>query len=101
MKLEITKERETPLLSRKRINIMVEFEGSTPSRKDIVKAIAKKLDVSDKLIVTKHIYQRFGIGLIKVIAHVYETESDKNKVEREYLLKKHVVEAPKEQTAKV
>jgi len=96
MKLEITKEKETPLLSRKRITIMVEFEGSTPSRKDIVKAVAKKLDVSDKLIVTKHIYQRFGVGLIKVISHVYETESDKNKVEREYLLKKHV-EAPKEE----
>ena len=97
MKLEVSKERETPLLSRKRVNVMIEFEGTTPSRKELVKAVAKKLDIKENLIVIKHVYQRFGQGLAKVIAHIYETEKDKNAVERKYLLKKHVFEEPKEE----
>ena len=95
MKIEIQKERETPLLWRRRVTAMVEFEGATPSRKQIQQAVAKKLDANEKLTIIKHVYPRYGDSMAKVIAHVYSKEEDKNTVEAKYLLKKHAVEEPK------
>ncbi|MFO8016535.1 MAG: 30S ribosomal protein S24e [Candidatus Woesearchaeota archaeon] len=89
MKLEIKKERDTPLLSRKRVTLNAEYEGSTPSRMDIRKETAKKLKAKENLVVIKHIYTRFGAQKAKIIAHVYEDEKDMKKLEGEGLLKKH------------
>jgi ribosomal protein S24E len=89
MEIEIKKERETPLLSRRRVTAMVKFEGATPSRQKIRESIAKKTGSTEELTVVKHIYPRFGSEGAKVIAHIYSKEEDKNRVEREYLLKKH------------
>ena len=96
MKLEILKERTTPLLSRRRVTALVSFDGPTPSRNDLKKAVAKKVDSTDNLVIIKHVYPRFGNPEAKIIAHVYASEDEKKKVEKEYLLKKHVPkEAPK------
>ncbi len=90
MALEILKERDTPLLSRKRVTAMIDFEGSTPSRLKIQSTISKKLDVDKSLTIVKHIYTRYGAQKAKVIAHIYSNKEDLNKFERDYLLKKHV-----------
>lgn len=97
MKLEILKERTTPLLSRRRVTALVSFEGATPSRNDLKKAVAKKVDSTENLVIIKHVYPRFGNPEAKIIAHVYGSEEEKRNVEKEYILKKHVAkEAPKE-----
>jgi small subunit ribosomal protein S24e len=89
MKLELLKERETPLLSRKRVTLSASYEGATPARKELRKSVAKKVSADEKLVILKHIYTRFGQHKAKVIAHVYEDEKAMNKLEEEYLLKKH------------
>ena len=94
MKLDILKERETPLLSRKRVTAMAEHSGVTPSRNDLRAAFAKKYDTTPELTIIKHIYPRFGATKAKVIAHIYSDEKDKKLVENEYMLKKHKIEAP-------
>lgn len=97
MNIEISKERETPLLSRKRITASLTFDGPTPSRKDIREKVAKKMDAPVELTIIKHVYPKYGDGDAKVIAHVYSKDEDKKKFESEYLLKKHAAEAPKEE----
>jgi len=98
MNLEILKERETPLLSRKRITAMIDFEGPTPSRIKLIEDIAKKLDVNKDLTIIKHIYTRYGAQKAKIIAHIYDKEDAMNRFENEYLLKKHI-DKKKEETA--
>jgi len=90
MNLELLKERETPLLSRKRITLMMDFKGTTPSRNIVKNEIATKLKADKKLVVVKHIYTRYGAQKAKVIAHVYTNEKDMKKIENDKLLAKHV-----------
>lgn len=90
MKLEIKKERDTPLLSRKRVTLVGEYERSTPSRIDIRKEVAKKVNAKENLVVIKHIYTKYGSHKAKIIAHVYSNEDEMKKIEEEVLLKKQV-----------
>jgi small subunit ribosomal protein S24e len=71
MQLEITKEKETPLLSRKRITADVTFEGKTPSRVDLRNQLSQSIKAPAENIVIRHIYTKFGEQRAKVIAHLY------------------------------
>jgi len=96
MKLEVISEKETPLLSRKRISLMAFYDGKTPSRQELIAEVAKKIKKSKDLIIIKHIYGRFGSQKCKIIANVYDDEKSLKQIEDEYLTKKHVApEAPK------
>ncbi|MFC1730496.1 30S ribosomal protein S24e [candidate division KSB1 bacterium] len=96
MKLEIKKERDTPLLSRKRVTLMAEYEGATPSRLDVKKEVAKKVSAKENLVIIKHIYTRFGSQKSKIIAHVYSDEAEMKKLENDSLLVKHSPKKKKE-----
>lgn len=89
MMLEISKERETPLLSRKRVTLSLQYEGPTPPRLELRKEVAKKLKADEKLVVLKHIYTRFGSQKAKIIANVYSDEKAMKNIEEKYLLEKH------------
>lgn len=90
MKLDVVKERETPLLSRTRVTLNLEYEGPTPSRLQLRKEVAAKLKQEENLVVLKHIYTRFGQHRAKLIAHVYKTEDDLKRMEDEYMKVKHL-----------
>lgn len=89
MNLEVKKEVETPLLSRKRVTIMATYEGATPSRKELTTQIAKKLSSDENLVILKHIYTRFGMQKAKIIAHIYQNEKDLKTYEDLSMLAKH------------
>ena len=90
MKLDIHKEMEAPLLARKRVTLIAEFEGATPSRKDLLKEVAKKLKSDEKLTVIRHIYSKFGRQKAKVIVNVYENADAMKHLEEDSFVKKHV-----------
>lgn len=91
MNIEILKEKEIPLLERKRVNVKVSLEsGKTPSRNDLVTELAKKFKTKEDNIIIKHIYTRYGQNASKVIIHIYKSPGSKDKYEEKYLLKKHV-----------
>lgn len=99
MKLEITKERDTPLLSRKRVTLNLEYEGATPSRLDLKKAVAKKLNSKENLTIIRHVYTRFGKQKAKIIAHVYEKEEDMKAIEYAKVVGKHQEKEEKKDAA--
>jgi len=88
MDIEITKETELPLMSRKRLKIVADFKGATPSRVQLREAISKKTKSEPELTVIKHIYNRFGTEKAKVIAHVYAKKEDMEEYEDKALLDK-------------
>jgi len=89
MKLELIKEKEIPILSRKRYTYVLENDKATPSRLEFLNAVTEKLNVDKKLVVIKHIYPQYGSKKVKVIANVYKNEKDKNKFEHTSLINKH------------
>jgi len=93
MNLKILKQKESSLLSRKRITAEVTFKGTTPSKANLKKELASKLKSKEDLIEIRHIYGKFGEETAKVIAHVYENE----KVMKSLVKKKKVKEAKKEE----
>ncbi len=92
MELEVLKQKNIDLLNRQRVTGFVHFDGATPCRMDITKALAKKISAKEDTVVVRHIYQRFGENKAKVIAHVYDDTAVMQSVEPAHLLKKHGIE---------
>jgi small subunit ribosomal protein S24e len=115
MELTMLKERETPLMSRKRYTFEIDFKGATPTRRQIRDAVATKVKGEPELTVIKHIYNRYGVEKAKVITHIYTDKKAMEKFEEKDLLDKHLekkkepkeekkeeakpAEAPKEEAA--
>ena len=98
MDLKLLKERETPLLSRKRATFEATFKGSTPTRDSVREAVAKLLKTDKELTIIKHIYTSYGLEKTKIIAHIYSKKEDMQRYEEKSVLKKHEKkEAPKEE----
>lgn len=89
MELKLTKTREMPLLSRKRLTYHMAFKGPVPARLLIIKAVAKEAKVDESLVIVKHIYPGFGIEEANVIAVVYENADILKKLETQKLIAKH------------
>lgn len=81
MDLTILKERETPLLARKRVTLEANYDAATPSRAVLTKEVAKKVGADEKLVRVRHIYTRFGKRKARIIAHVYSDEQDLKRLE--------------------
>ncbi len=96
MKIEILKEQDMPLLSRKRYTIRMVCDKQTPSRKDILKEVSAGLKAKPELVVIKHIYTRYGSKEIKIIANLYNQRKDLERIEEKYLIKKNTLEEKKE-----
>ena len=89
MDVEITKQRETPLLGRTRVSAMTFFEDKTPSRMELQKAIASKVKKDANHVIIMHIYQRYGKREAKIIAHVYNDDKLIEKLEGKKLIAKN------------
>ncbi|MBW3011679.1 hypothetical protein KY311_00695 [Candidatus Woesearchaeota archaeon] len=75
MNTEIISKEKNALLSREDVVAKIDFSGAaTPSRKQIIDALASKLNAKQNLIVIKKIDTSFGSASAKVTAHVYDNE---------------------------
>lgn len=103
MNIEIMKEKEVPLLERKRIVLRYSSqEGKTPARKTVAKEVAKMIKANENQVAIRHIYPQFGVTSSKIIAHVYKDFQTMEKYEDENtLVKQGLKEAkPKNKVAK-
>lgn len=96
MSIEIKKQTKVPLLNRERVTGNVYFEETTPSRMDIKKELAKKVNVAENTVVVRHIYGKYGMRKAKVIAHIYDNAETMKKFEPHTLLVKNGLAEPRE-----
>ena len=89
MEFERLKERDMKLLSRKRVTLMINNEGATPSRLELLEGLAEKFKTKEDLIVIKHIYSQYGKRKTKLIVNIYKDKKKMKLFEHEDLLKKH------------
>jgi len=100
MEMRILKEKEVPILERKRYDILVSHSGKeTPSKESLKKELASFLKIKEDLVSIRHLYPKFGISESKAILHVYKTKEDKERFEKEKVIKKDGKEESKKQSA--
>ena len=81
VQINVTNKKEEPLLSRRMITAVLEFEKATPSYQEVGSLLATNLKTDEKLIAIRHIYNLFGDKKAEVIAYVYSDESKKQFIE--------------------
>lgn len=94
MDLTITNKRDNPLLSRTHVQANIIFEGSTPNRKEVQKALAKSMKAESKMVIIQTIQTSFGHSKASLVAHVYNDEKAMIANERANLLGKHEGHVP-------
>jgi len=87
-KISILSESYNKLLHRKDIQMLVDYDGATPKRAELLKLIAEHLKVSEDRIAIIKMESLFGQHKLSVHCHVYDTVEDMKKYEREYVLKR-------------
>ena len=100
MNITIEKQHDNSLLKRQEVSAKVLFQGTTtPSRKEVQKAIAQKLKAQPELVVVQQILTKFGDASASITAHVYADEDSLKTLERKNLVEKHEGHEPKQEEA--
>ncbi len=92
IKLSIVSEFYNKLLHRKDIKMLVDYDGATPKKTELLKLIADHLKIPDDRIAIVKMENLFGQHRLAVHCHIYDTAEDMKKYEREYVLKRQEVE---------
>ncbi|MBR4504957.1 MAG: 30S ribosomal protein S24e [Candidatus Methanomethylophilaceae archaeon] len=101
MKMEITQKRENPLFERTEVHFTIDHNGeSTPGRNAVAEEVAKQMKSNRKCVVVDVIESVYGRGMSKGYAKVYKSTEAALKYDREYLLKRNGIEAPKYEAPK-
>ncbi len=98
--MEVIKEKDMKLLSRKRVTLIRDNKGATPSRQQLISEVASQFKVKEELVIIKHVYSQFGENKTKLIVHIYNDKDKMKLFEHANLLKKHEKKAePKKEAA--
>ncbi len=96
MKIEIVEQRENPLQKRVEVRFNIDHNGeSTPGRNAVAEEIAKMTKSKRNCVVVDNIESLFGRGVSVGYAKVYDSLEAALEFDREYLLKRNGIEAPK------
>ena len=98
--MKIIKQEYNPLLERKQVVVSLEHEGNkTPSNQEVKKLISENFKTAEDLITVKHVYTKFGDGISRIFAYVYENKDIFNAIEliRKKKKKKEVKTEAKEE----
>lgn len=101
MELTISTQQERPLLKRTEAVVRVFYEGTTPSRAQLIPLVADKLGAKKELLIIDTIDVSFGDTVARVHCRHYTDKDALETLERKNLREKHVVEelAPEEPEA--
>lgn len=102
MEIELTNEKENPLLKRQEVYFRLkhddeEREGASPSREEARSVLIKKLRCSPKHLVIDTMRTEFGKRETVGYAKVYEREDRLRKVEREHIIQRNFSSAAGEE----
>ncbi len=100
MKIEITEQKENPLQKRVEVHFTIDHKGeSTPGRNAVAEEVAKMTKSKRNCVVVDTIESLYGRGVSVGYAKVYDSMEAALEFDREYLLKRNGIEAPKPEAA--
>jgi ribosomal protein S24E len=80
--IEVRRETDNKLFSRKELYLMVSYKGKTPSRDEVKEEVCKKLSLSPNNAVVIRINQKYGNGQSEVFMHYYSAKDVMEKLVR-------------------
>lgn len=90
--LSIVSEFYNKLFRRRDVRMLVDYDGATPKKAELLRLIAEYLKVSEDRIAIVKVENLFGQHRLSVHCHVYDTVEDLKKYERKYVLRRQGVE---------
>jgi small subunit ribosomal protein S24e len=96
MDFEVSRDTRNELLSRREVDFSLRFEGPTPSRTQIIGKLAATLNVNEKLLVLDSLKTSFGVTQLTGKARIYDSEEQKAKTERAFLMTRGMPKAKEE-----
>lgn len=96
MNVNVISKSDNAVLERKEIEAEVSFDGPTPSREEMRKAICAKVGANPDLTVLREVNSSFGKQSVKVVAHAYADKGKMAATEPGYIVKRDkLAEEPK------
>ena len=89
MEIKIISDKENPLLHRREVKFIVEYEGATPSIMDVKMKIVAMLNADKNLTVVDSLNQEFGKMESKGYVKIYDDEKMMNLIEKKSVLEKN------------
>lgn len=99
MKVNILSTVDNKVLERKEIAAEVAFDGATPSRADLKKAICEKVGANPELVVLRQVGSSYGIQSVQVVAHSYSSKEAMAETEPAHIRKREGMEGEKAEGA--
>jgi len=96
------KSRNDSALPRSEVQAIVTFDGTTPSRQELIKNLSSKLKSKAELVVIKNIYTAYGDKEASIIAYIYDNEDALKSIEYKTMIEKNTLkkEEPKDKESK-
>lgn len=88
MKILNKTESKNELLGRSESKLVIEFDGATPSKKDVSALAVKELKAKEELLVVREIVVKYGTDQAEVEIFVYDNAETKSRVENLTMHKK-------------
>ena len=97
MEIKIISDKENPLLHRREVKFIVEYEGATPSIKDVKMKLVAMLNADKNMVIVDTLNQEFGKMESNGYAKIYNDEKMMNLIEKKSVLEKNKIEEEKEE----
>ncbi|MBW2990379.1 hypothetical protein KY348_01600 [Candidatus Woesearchaeota archaeon] len=99
MNIQMLIDEKNALFKRREIKARLGYEDKTPSRLEIRKELAKKLNTKEELVVVKRIKPDYGTTVAKLEINIYEDENSLKESEPEYMVNRHSAEKKEKKEA--
>ncbi len=86
---EVKRDWFNKLLNRRELELIIEYESSTPRREEVREFVAKKYGAEKERIIVEKLESLFGTLKAKAHIHIYERPEDALAYERRHILKRH------------
>jgi len=86
MEIEITRDCENRLLARREVEFVIRFEGSTPSRMQVLHKLSALLNANETTLVISSMKNHFGTSYVTGVARVYESADARTSIEPAHLV---------------
>jgi ribosomal protein S24E len=84
----VVKDVRNPLFKRREVQVRMFIDGATPTRKEVLSALASALGVQEDRIALKEVKQEYGERVVTVFANAYEDADTMKRVEQEHYFKR-------------
>ena len=97
MEIEIKKKEHKPLLKRTEVEAQITFHGATPTKKEVIAAVAKASGAKKEMVIVRQVKTVFGNQSAGVTALIYDDRAVLEKFERPSMIKKHTEQLEKKE----